>query len=101
MPTLRPIVTWLSRTITKTVTSKSIGSSRSTASYGREESKHLEELGLQALRSPPATYSPNGTHTPNKTLGTVARVEAPAYDRTKKDRQYDEYWPLESDRDIV
>lgn len=90
LPTLRPIVTWFSRTVTKTITNRSSAGSTPSTSYGRADSKNLEHLDLQALRSPPSTY------VPNRTLGTVTRIEGPALDRAKKSRLSDQYWKLDA-----
>ena len=87
MPTLRPIVTWLSTSITKTISrgSSSAGSSAAAASAGNESKSNLAELGLQPLRRPSSAYLPDNT-----------RVEEapPLADRAKRNRGSETYWPL-------
>ncbi|KAG7007105.1 calcium-transporting ATpase [Physcia stellaris] len=99
LPTLRPVVKWLSRsiskTVVKTVSKRSTAGSTPNTSYGREEPKSSEELGLKALTTPSSTY------VPNRPLGTVARVEAPPFESAKDSRASEPYWRLDAGDDNV
>lgn len=92
MPTLRPIVTWLSARITQKMSSRSgsAGSTPTSSSCGggvRGESKaNITELGLQPLRRPSSAYVPAGT-------GMGGEAPPPA-ERTKRNRTSEMYWPL-------
>ena len=99
LPTLRPVVKWLSRsiskTVAKTVSKRSSAGSTPNTSYGREEPKSSEELGLKALTTPSSTY------VPNRPVGTVTRVEAPAFESAKDSRASEPYYRLDAGDDNV